>query len=136
MQGAFNTISALLGGISATYSYVYAVMQLPADVLVDTLGPRLLLRLVNLVAGAGSLLFGLADSVPTLSAGRLLVGLGVSVTLLAMLKLHAAGMHDRHFGQFTDLSPLLGNLGAVLAAVPLAWVLASLRGARRSKLSE
>jgi sugar phosphate permease len=123
LQSTFNTTGAVLGGISATYFYVYTVMQLPAGVLVDTLGPRRLLGLGGLVAGIGSLMFGLAESVSVLSTGRLLVGLGVSVTFLAMLKLHAAWMHDRHFGQFTGLSILLGNLGAVLAAAPLAWVL-------------
>jgi len=125
LQQAFAASGAVLGGISATYFYIYTVMQIPAGVLADTLGPRRLLTLGGIIAGAGSLMFGLAESVATLASGRLLVGLGVSVTFIAMLKLHAAWFHDRHFGTFTGLSILLGNLGAVAAAAPLAWVLGS-----------
>jgi MFS family permease len=90
---------------------------------VDTLGPRRILAIGGLVAGAGSLLFGLADSLAVASAGRLLVGLGVSVTFISLLKLNAAWFHDRHFATLTGLSILLGNIGALLAASPLAWAL-------------
>ncbi|HCU54601.1 MAG TPA: MFS transporter, partial [Gammaproteobacteria bacterium] len=123
LQQAFATSGAVLGAISATYFYVYTVMQIPTGVLADTLGPRRILTLGGIIAGVGSLMFGLAESVTMLASGRLLVGLGVSVTFIAMLKLHAAWFHDRHFGTFTGLSILLGNLGAVAAAAPLAWVL-------------
>jgi hypothetical protein len=58
------------------------------------------------------------------AAGRLLVGLGVSVTFIALLKLNAAWFSERKFGTLTGLTILLGNLGAVLAASPLAWALA------------
>lgn len=123
LQSAFATSAAVLGGISATYFYIYTVMQIPTGILVDTLGPRRILTLGGILAGTGSFMFGIAESISMLATGRLLVGLGVSVTFIAMLKLHAAWFHDRHFGTFTGLSILLGNLGAVLAAAPLAWAL-------------
>ena len=37
-------------------------MQIPTGVLVDTLGPRRVLTAGGVVAGVGSILFGLADS--------------------------------------------------------------------------
>lgn len=42
---------------------------------------------------------------------------------VAILKINAVWFHDRHFGTVTGLTVLLGNLGAVLAAAPLVWVL-------------
>lgn len=126
LQQTFHTSGAVLGGVAATYFYIYTLMQIPTGVLADTLGPRRILTLGGIIAGCGSLLFGTAETVTTLSTGRLLVGLGVSVTFIAMLKLHAAWFHDRHFGTFTGLSILLGNVGAIAAAAPLAWVLASI----------
>lgn len=123
LQNTFAASSAALGGIAATYFYIYTVMQIPTGVLADTLGPRRLLTWGGIVAGAGSLLFGMAESIAVLSTGRLLVGLGVSLTFISMLKLNAAWFHDRHFGTFTGLSILLGNIGAVAAAGPLAWML-------------
>jgi len=123
LQQTFQAGAAALGGVAATYFYIYTIMQVPTGVLVDTLGPRRIVTLGGLIGGAGSILFGLADSLYVLAAGRLLVGLGVSVTFVAALKLNAAWFHDRHFGISTGLTILLGNVGAVLGAAPLAWAL-------------
>lgn len=124
LQQAFAASSAELGGLAATYFYVYTVMQIPTGILADTLGPRRIVAIGGVIAGIGSLLFGLADTLAMASAGRLLVGLGVSVTFISLLKLNAAWFHDRHFATLTGLSILLGNVGSLLAASPLAWVLA------------
>jgi len=123
LQLAFHASAAALGGLAATYFYVYTIMQIPTGVLVDTLGPRRILTLGGLVAGVGAILFGYADTLSAAVVGRTLVGLGVSVTFIAMLKLHAAWFHDRHFGTIVGFAILLGNIGAVLATAPLAELL-------------
>lgn len=123
LQAAFDTSAATLGALAATYFYVYTVMQVPTGILADTLGPRRILTLGGFVAGIGSLIFGLADTLAEASAGRFLAGLGVSVTFIAMLKLNAAWFQDRHFGTSVGLAILLGNVGALSAAAPLAAVL-------------
>jgi sugar phosphate permease len=123
LQQAFNTSSAALGGLAATYFYVYTVMQIPTGVLVDTMGPRRVAVIGGLIGGIGSILFGMADTLAMASAGRLLVGLGVSVMFIAMLKLNAVWFHDRHFGTVTGVTILVGNSGSLLAAAPLAWAL-------------
>jgi len=124
LKAAFAIQSAALGSLAATYFYVYTVMQIPTGILADTLGPRRIVAAGGVIAGLGSLLFGLAPSFEWAAAGRLLVGLGVSVTFIALLKLNAAWFSERRFGTLTGLTILLGNLGAVLAASPLAWALA------------
>ncbi len=123
LQLAFNTTGASLGGLAATYFYVYTVMQIPAGILADTLGPRRVVAIGGVIAGIGSIMFGMADTLAMASAGRLLVGLGVSVAFICMLKLNAVWFHDRHFGTATGATIMLGNLGSVLAAAPLAWAL-------------
>jgi sugar phosphate permease len=123
LQLAFNTTGASLGGLAATYFYVYTVMQIPTGILADTLGPRRVVAIGGVIAGIGSIMFGMADTLAMASIGRLLVGLGVSVAFICMLKLNAVWFHDRHFGTATGATILLGNLGSVLAAAPLAWAL-------------
>ncbi len=123
LQQAFSASAAALGGLAATYFYVYTVMQIPTGILVDTLGPRRIVTLGGIVAGAGSLLFAYAATLTDASIGRLLIGLGVSVAFIALLKLNSVWFHDRHFGTAVGLTLLLGNVGAVLAAAPFAWVL-------------
>ncbi|MBF0159121.1 MAG: MFS transporter [Magnetococcales bacterium] len=123
LQLAFHASGAALGGLAATYFYVYTVMQIPTGILVDTLGPRYVVVMGGLVAGAGSWIFGMADTLTAATMGRLLVGLGVSVTFIALLKLNAVWFHDRHFATVTGATVLMGNLGSLLAATPLTWLL-------------
>lgn len=123
LQLAFHASGAALGGLAAVYFYIYTVMQIPTGVLVDTLGVRKIVTFGGLVAGLGSILFGLADTLAVASIGRFLVGLGVSVIFISIMKLNAVWFHDRHFGSVAGFTILLGNLGAVLAASPLVWAL-------------
>jgi len=53
-------------------------------------------------------------------AGRLLVGLGASVLLIAWLSLAAAWFRPDEFATISGLTQTVGNAGALLAASPLA----------------
>ena len=119
---AFNTTASSLGVLAATYFYVYTLMQVPTGILVDTLGPRLILLLGGVVGGVGSLLFGMAVNLDLALLGRTLIGLGVSVTFIAMLKIIAVSFDERRFASLVGVSMLVGNLGSVLAGAPLAWL--------------
>lgn len=121
LAAAFETSAASLGALAATYFYVYTVMQIPTGVLADTLGPRKILTLGGIVAGAGSLLFGLAPTFDVAVAGRTLVGLGVSVAFIAMLKLVAVWYEENRFATLTGTAMFIGNIGSVAAGAPLAW---------------
>lgn len=123
LQQTFHASGAELGGLAATYFYVYMIMQIPTGILVDTMGPRRVVAIGGLIAGIGSMMFGMADSLAAASVGRILVGLGVSVTFISLLKLNASWFHDRHFATMTGATILMGNVGSLLAAAPLAWAL-------------
>lgn len=122
LQQSFQASGAALGALAAAYFYTYTVMQIPIGVMADTLGVRKIVAIGALVAGLGSLLFGLADTLAAASMGRVLVGLGVSAMFISLMKLNSVWFHDRHFGTVGGMSILLGNLGSVLAAAPLVWV--------------
>ena len=135
LQHAFATSSASLGLLAATYFYIYFAMQVPSGILADTLGPRKLFTAGALVAGAGSVLFGLASDFGLALFGRFLVGLGVSVAFISVLKLNAAWFSERRFATMTGFLVFIGNMGGLLATVPLAWVAAhGMRGATFSSL--
>jgi predicted MFS family arabinose efflux permease len=120
LAASFQTSAASLGVLAATYFYVYTLMQVPTGILVDTLGPRRILFFGGMIAGAGSLLFGMAGSLDAALAGRTLIGLGVSVTFIAMLKIIAVWFEEHRFASVVGLSMLVGNLGSVLAGAPLS----------------
>ncbi len=116
---AFHTSAASLGVLAATYFYVYTLLQVPTGVLVDTLGPRRVLLMGGVVAGIGSVMFGMAQSLDAALVGRTVVGLGVSVTFIAMLKIIAVSFDEHRFATLVGASMLVGNLGSVLAGAPL-----------------
>jgi sugar phosphate permease len=120
---AFGITAAALGSLSAMYFYIYTAMQIPAGVLADTLGSRFAVTLGNIVAGAGSVVFGLAESFATASTGRFLVGLGVSVVFVGLMKSNTVWFSERRYGTVSGLTLLLGNLGAIAATGPLAMML-------------
>lgn len=120
---AFEMSGAALGALAATYFYIYTAMQLPTGVLADTLGPRRVLTVGGTVAGVGSILFGVADSVALAAAGRTLAGLGVSVAFVSLLKLNANWFHERNFATASGLSQVIGISGALAATAPLAWLI-------------
>ena len=95
LMAAFAVSAATLGALSAIYPYCFAAMALPGGSLADFLGPRRTLSLGGLSMSAGSVLFGLAPGFGVAFAGRLLVGLGASVILIAGLRLAAEWFADR-----------------------------------------
>jgi sugar phosphate permease len=123
LMAAFQTSGVALGSLAAMYYYIYTAMQIPAGVLADTLGPRVGVALGCLVAGVGSVLFGLAETFEAASVGRLLVGLGVSVIFVGLMRSNTIWFSERVYGAISGLTLLLGNLGAILAAGPLALAL-------------
>jgi sugar phosphate permease len=123
LMADFNISGTRLGALSAIYFAVYALMQIPSGVIADTLGTRTSIISGNLMAGIGSILFGMATGFEMALAGRFLVGLGVSVVFISIMKNNSVWFHEKVFGIMSGLTLLFGNLGAVMAAGPLAQVL-------------
>ncbi len=123
LMQAFQTSGAALGSLAAMYYYIYTAMQIPSGILADTLGPRISVTMGSLVAGVGSIIFGLADDFAMASVGRFLVGLGVSVVFVGLMRSNAVWFSDRNYGRISGLTLLLGNLGSIMATAPLAWAL-------------
>jgi MFS family permease len=98
------------------------VLQVPVGVLADTLGPRSILAAGSLVAGLGSIAFALAPSWEIAAVGRTFVGVGVSVAFIAILKVSAVWFPANRFATLNGVTMFAGNLGAVIAGAPLAWL--------------
>ena len=108
---AFAIGGAVLGTLAATYFYVYTILQVPIGVLADTLGPRRILAVGSLVAGIGSLLFGLAPAWEVAAVGRTLVGVGVSVAFIAILKICAVWFPADRFATVVGITMFAGTWG-------------------------
>jgi sugar phosphate permease len=120
LMAEFGMGGAALGNLSAIYFYIYMVMQIPAGILADTLGARKTVTVGNLVAGTGSIAFGLAPSISIGYAGRFFVGLGVSVVFVSILKFQSEWFRESEFASVSGLTSFVGHGGSILAVTPLA----------------
>jgi sugar phosphate permease len=124
LMRAFSIPATTLGHLATVYPYVFAAMALVAGSLADTLGPRRTLALGGTAMGAGAILFGMAPVFGIAFAGRLLVGLGASVILIAWLSLAAEWTRAEEFATLSGLTQSVGTAGALVAASPLAVLVA------------
>jgi MFS family permease len=115
----FHINAAALGNLSAFYFYSYVAMQIPTGIIADTWGPRRLLTLGALVAGAGAVIFAMAPSFFLAGLGRLLIGGSVAVAWVGLLKLAANWFPTALFAMVTGMALFFGIIGAVAAGTPL-----------------
>jgi MFS family permease len=115
LRATFGASATALGFIAAFYFYPYAAMQLPCGVLADSIGPRRLFTAGCVAAGVGSVLFALAPNIAWLLVGRALVGFGVAVAFVSVLKLIASWYREREFATWVGVLMLIGNVGGILA---------------------
>ena len=120
LMRAFAITASTLGQLAAIYPYTFVVMALVAGSLVDTAGPRWTLTVGGLTMAIGALLFGLAPAFGVAFGGRLLVGLGASVILIAWLTLLAEWFPADKFATMSGSAMVVGNAGALVASTPLA----------------
>lgn len=120
LMAAFAVSAATLGALSAIYPYCFAAMALPGGSLADFLGPRRTLTLGGLSMSAGSVLFGLAPGFGVAFSGRLLVGLGASIILIAGLRLATEWFRPEEFGTVAGAAQSVGSIGALAGTTPLA----------------
>ncbi len=111
--------------LGSMYFYAYALMQIPTGILADTLCARITVTVGSVITALGSILFGLAPGVGLAYAGRLLVGLGVSVTFISVTKIQTMWFKEKEFGTMTGLTSLIGNAGGIVAQTPLALLVAA-----------
>lgn len=102
---------------------VYAGMQVPVGALLDRFGSKRLLLVGATLMAAGQLLFAMAGSVGEAVTARVLLGLGDAMTFISVLRLVALWFPPRRNPLIVQLTGLLGQLGAVAAAVPLVHLL-------------
>ncbi|MDD5475553.1 MAG: MFS transporter [Syntrophales bacterium] len=119
LMADFAIGAAAMGNLSAFYFYSYFAIQIPTGILADSWGPKKLLTAGAFIACSGTFLFAASPTIAFANAGRLMIGGGVGVAWVALLKLSMHWFPPRRFATNTGLALLFGVVGAVSAGVPL-----------------
>lgn len=115
----FSLAPSDLGLLTSMYLLAFAAFQLPLGVLLDRFGPRRVLACLYSIAGLGALVFGLAQDFVTLSAGRALIGLGVSGGLMGAIKAFTLWFPLSRLATLNGLFLAIGGLGGLSATAPV-----------------
>ncbi len=118
----FNVGGVALGLLASAYFYSYAVMQVPTGLLADTVGPRKTVTFFMGLASIGAFMFALAPNFWATVLGRLLIGLGVAVVWVCTIRILAVWFTLREFATMNGVLNFVGNVGALGAATPLAFL--------------
>lgn len=119
----FDAGPAALSGFVVLQLLVYAALQVPVGLLLDRFGGRALVVTGALTMAAGQLVLALATTLPLAVAARVLIGTGDALTFISVLSVVTAWFPPRRVPVMTQLTGLVGQLGQVLSAVPLAALL-------------
>lgn len=119
----FAATPAVLSGFVVLQLLVYALLQVPVGILLDRFGARRLITAGALTMAAGQLTLALATELPVAVAARVLVGTGDALTFISVLTVINAWFPARRVPLVTQLTGLLGQLGQILSALPLAALL-------------
>lgn len=119
----FSIGAAVLGTLSALYFYPYVLMQVPLGAMLERSGTRIMLTAALGIAGVGSILFAVAETITIAYMGRLLIGIGSAVGFLASLSIAAKWFPPHRFAFLSGLVMFFGMGGAILAQGPLAGLL-------------
>ena len=116
-----------VGAIMGSMFLASAAVQLPAGLLYDRLGPRVMLSTLNLIAVVGLLLFAFSANASGLTLGRTLIGIGHGTVIAGIYLLAVAWVPaDRVATVAATVIGLAGGTGALLATTPLALILGRL----------
>jgi MFS family permease len=119
LMRAFGIGAAGLGNLSGFYYYSYLAMQIPTGVLIDSWGARRLLIAGSIAAAAGTFLFASTNNYALACLGRLMIGAATAVGWVTLLKLSTHWFPAKWFAALSGLGLMFGNIGALLAQVPL-----------------
>ncbi|APC97268.1 MFS transporter [Francisella frigiditurris] len=113
--------------VMSIYFPIYAISQVPAGMLLDRFGARVMLSISCLVMSLGILLFVYEPNLETMLLGRILIAIGSAVAFIGCLKVAADVLPERFFPIAVGLTNTLGVLGGIFGQLFLNY-LVSLSG--------
>ncbi|MDA0179078.1 MFS transporter [Solirubrobacter phytolaccae] len=122
----FGVTTGTIAVLSTVQLAMYLLMQIPAGLLADRIGPRRSLGLGLTAMGVGELLFAVSPSIELAIVGRALVGIGDACMFLNVLRVAAHWLPARHYALAAALTAACGAFGQLLSTAPLSAALSGI----------
>ena len=109
-----------LGLLGAAFFYSFALIQIPLGLVLDRIGARMTMLVLNIIGIIGTIIFAQASGLTGGVIGRSLLGIGMAANFMGTLKLLTNWFDLRKFATLSGLALSLGTLGSLAATSPLA----------------
>jgi sugar phosphate permease len=121
----FDVQAAALSSLAVVQIIVYASLQIPVGLVLDRVGPRRLILIGAALMAIGQLVLAFAPSLAFAIVGRILLGAGDAMTFISVSRLIAGWFSGRVLPLLTQSMGTVGQLGQLLSALPLSFLLHS-----------
>jgi MFS family permease len=121
----FHISSAQLATFTMVQLFVYAAMQVPVGAVLDRVGAKKLLVAGVILMTGGQFAFAFASTFGAGVWARVFVGMGDAMIFISLVQLVALWFPPARTAMITQLTGVLGQVGAVAATVPLSAALHS-----------
>ena len=121
----FSLSNAGFGGFSASFYFLYILIQVPSGLLVARYGPRLVLSSGALLCAVGCLALSFSQSIFWADASRILMGLGAGPTVVCTMTLGARWFDARSFPLLVALTEMAGMVGVAFGQEILGFTVAA-----------
>ena len=116
-----------LARASGIWFLIFAVMQIPVGMCLDSIGPRRTASALFILGGAGgALVFGIAQSPLHVTIAMALIGIGCSPVLMAAYYIIARTYSAAAFGTLAGGMIGFGSIGNLAGSAPMAWSIEAL----------
>jgi MFS family permease len=121
----FDVTASQLSTFTVLQLAVYAAMQIPVGVLLDRYGPQRLLIAGTIFMTAAQLGFAFTGTYTGALIARVFVGIGDAMVFISVLRIVASWFPPMRSPILTSFTAMIGQCGALVAAIPLSRALAS-----------
>lgn len=111
-----------LGILGGAYFYSFALLQIPMGLMLDRIGPRIIITFFPLIGALGAFFFAFGESLTAVLSGRILIGIGMASILMGSFKVFTLRFRPDKFATLAGLILSVGTLGNIFAASPLAYL--------------
>jgi MFS family permease len=121
----FHISASQLSTFTVLQLLVYAAMQVPVGVLLDRFGPQRLLVAGTVFMTAAQLGFAFTGTYGAALVARVFVGMGDAMVFISVLRIIASWYPPMRSPLLTAFTAVIGQCGALVAAIPLSRALAA-----------
>lgn len=134
VQASFRLTEAQVGYLASALFIAYAVMSIPAGVLVERFSAKSVLLVAFLLSAAGSLAFALRPSYGVALPALFVIGVGFAMLQVVINPLLRVSGGEEHYAFYGNLSQMIFALGSTVSPHLYVYLVGGINAGRQGGL--